>query len=301
MKKFLLPIIILALGTACNLQQEVDLDLPEFEPQIVVESYLQPGQPYLLVLTESVGYFEDIRLQFLHDATVSIEFEGGSVELGEFGIPLDFQIPGGAGIDTSLLQTLGPIVGDSLFVYTSFALVPELYEKDFTLTIKTADGRDVTATTHIPAPVSLDTMEYRFNDDSAAFVLTKFQDDGEKVNFYRLQLDEWISREVEDSNGQTVLEATRREVFDFNIDDDIENGEQITVGTAFDYQVGDTLVSTLYHIPPEYYYFLETSTAAIIANLSPFGQPASIQSNIEGGSGIFTGYSIRNRAVIIGE
>ena len=43
-----------------NLEKEIDLELPLYESQIVVECYLEPGEPFLLLLTKSAAYFEPI-------------------------------------------------------------------------------------------------------------------------------------------------------------------------------------------------------------------------------------------------
>jgi len=46
MRLYLIFLSLLSLLlTACGLQQTVDLDLPEYEPEVVVECYLEPGQP----------------------------------------------------------------------------------------------------------------------------------------------------------------------------------------------------------------------------------------------------------------
>jgi len=51
-------LLLVAIAFAsCNLEKEIELELPEYERQTVVECYLEPGLPYTLLLTKSDGFF----------------------------------------------------------------------------------------------------------------------------------------------------------------------------------------------------------------------------------------------------
>ena len=65
--------------TACNLTKEVDIQLPEYTVQPVVECYLEPGKPFRLLLTRSYGFFDPLGLDssfisktLISDAVVTI-------------------------------------------------------------------------------------------------------------------------------------------------------------------------------------------------------------------------------------
>ena len=297
---FLSPIFLFM---ACSLQQEVDLNLPEFEPGVVVESYLEPGLPFSAILVESVSYLGSSEIRFVKNAEVTIKYDDQEVVLIPLGVPVDINLPNNDIIDTSFLRILTPIIGDSLFIYASPTTVPELYNTEFKLEIKTQDGQELTASSFIPRPIPIDTMEYRFDDeDSLAFVLTKWQDPGDEVNFYRRLLDKTLYEKELDEDGNVIDSTlTSEEIQDFIIDDDIENGQLITVGTDFEFEVGDTVTATTIHITPEYYRFIETTDAAFVANLSPFGQPTLVESNIKGGTGIFAGLTRAIKVLVVGE
>ncbi|MEO0473921.1 MAG: DUF4249 domain-containing protein, partial [Bacteroidota bacterium] len=293
-----LSVILLA---SCDLNQEVDLNLPEYEPQLVVESYLQPGQPYVLTLLESVGFFEEIQVRYERDAVVTITHEGETIELEPLEIPLNSVFPPGF-VDTALLNRLRPILGDAAYFYVNTtATVPESFNTNFDLSVTTTDGRVLTATTVIPPRIAIDTVEWKFNDDSLAFVLTKFTDDPNQQNFYRRVLENVVVDSIDDGNGNIELQSRIDEELDFTINDDIVNGEQVTFGTNFDYRLGDTVINRIYHITPEFYRFSETRDAAITASLSPFAPPAVVTTNIEGGIGIFTGFVFDERTTVVGE
>ncbi|MDX1907339.1 MAG: DUF4249 domain-containing protein [Bacteroidia bacterium] len=289
-------IALLWLATACNLEQAVDLDLPAYTSKPVVECYLQPGQPHLLMITRSVGYFDNIQLAYEREATVRIIHAGDTLILQPFEIRLDDPATGGL-LDTALLNTLRPIVGDALYLYLSPLPVPADYESQFALEITLATGETIRSQTTIPKPVTIESVEWKFNADSMAYVLTRFQDDGNQANYYRRLLQARVP--VTDSvTGDTLDWATRTEQ-DFTTDDQINNGSTFLFGTAYDYRAGDTLISTVYSLTGEYFRFIETRDAAIVANLSPFGQPAVVYGNIEGGTGIFTGISTTSKQVVI--
>lgn len=270
-------LLVLALG-ACNLEQEIDLELPVYESQLVVESYLQPGEPFTLLLTQSAGYFDPFPTEndefleqiLVDDAEVAILHNGNRYELenGLFFNPFTLQV----------------------FNYGSTEMMPEDFDNDFELEIITAGGQTATATTRLLAPISLDSIIFDGNNsaDSSVTALTYFEDEfRESDNFYRFM----IHRATLDSLYS-----------DFVFSDRVVETSTIVVGTAPDFEVGDTLINTLIHITPEYYDFYNSVQGAIFSNGNPFAQPGGIISNIEGdanATGIFTTLQIDRVTSII--
>jgi hypothetical protein len=60
MKYLSLILFLSAIATSCNLSKEVDINLPEYTDQPVVECYLIPGQRYELLLTHSNSFFDPL-------------------------------------------------------------------------------------------------------------------------------------------------------------------------------------------------------------------------------------------------
>ncbi|MEM1217630.1 MAG: DUF4249 family protein [Bacteroidota bacterium] len=265
-KNSLWALLVLAVG-ACNLEQEIDLELPVYESQLVVESYLQPGEPFTLLLTQSAGYFDPFPTEndefleqiLVDDAGVAILHNGNRYELenGLFFNPFTLQV----------------------FNYGSTETMPEDFDNDFELEIITSGGQTATATTRLLAPIGLDSIIFDGNNtaDSSVTALTYFEDEfRESDNFYRFM----IHRATLDSLYS-----------DFVFSDRVVETSTIVVGTAPDFEVGDTLINTLIHITPEYYDFYNSVQGAIFSNGNPFAQPGGIISNIEGdanATGIFT-------------
>ncbi|MBK7409342.1 MAG: DUF4249 family protein [Saprospirales bacterium] len=84
--KWILPsALALLLFSACNLEKEIELNLPLYDSQLVVECYLEPGKPFNLLLSRSAGFFDPFATetdQFLNEILVDdaqlVEIEHGA-------------------------------------------------------------------------------------------------------------------------------------------------------------------------------------------------------------------------------
>ncbi|MEM8525327.1 MAG: DUF4249 domain-containing protein [Bacteroidota bacterium] len=267
---------LLFLVSACNLTQEVEIELPEYEDQIMVESYLIPGQPFALLLTQSFSYFapiptdneEYINQLFISDAEVTIRYDDQEIKL-----------------ENEIL--FNPFTG-KLFNYGAGVLVPENYDSEFELEIKTAEGEIITASTFIPEPIPIDSVVIQFDErDSLARALTYWTDMPNKTNYYRRLFAKGQSDSLE---------------IDFILDDDLTDNGLLLAGTNYDFAVGDTIFNTIYHTTEDYFNFMNSLFNADAANGNPFAQPSSLLSNVEGTDnplGIFSGLTFDDRRTII--
>jgi hypothetical protein len=160
---------------------------------------------------------------------------------------------------------------------------------EFTLEARDTKGRRVTGTAKMPAIVPIDTVEYKFNDKPAnlrqAYIITRFRDPLETLDYYRFQVHR-------DSISQ-------KPAVDYTIEDRLNEGKEITLGTSYEFNPGDSVIVTLFHFDQPYYQFLQSTQNARNANGNPFGQPAAIQSTVQGGVGVFTILSYRRRSLRI--
>lgn len=251
---------------ACNLDQAVELTLPEYESRIVVEGYLKAGKPFGVLLTRSSGYFDPFNLsgnQLLSDLLV----EGATVTIkqGEKVYELANQL------------TLDRFT-DKVYNYYLDRSVPANYEEAFELEILTAEGDLITSKTQLLKPVEIDSVNIEFDPDDPALarVLTYFTDPPNEVNYYRRMLHE------------SSLDSIAFQ--DFSTSDRVVENV-VVFGTRYVFEVGDTIINTLFHISEDYYNFLESVQGAVQANGNPFAQPSPVISNIEseiGAFGIFT-------------
>jgi len=273
-KTFLYSLVILSIGLSnCDLEKSVDLELPVYENQMVIECYLEVGKPMVAVISESVGFFSSPDLPLLAGAEVNILHRGFSYELKE-----------GIFIDTT---TAFP----RFFNYGTGIICPSNYNEDFTIEVRDAQGRIAFATTQILEPVPIDTLEVIWKEDSPVeigLIFTRFFDPPATENFYRRTFQKG-----------SILGMGKNEQDFTTTDNFADDNNQIVFGTDFNFYKNDTVISTIYNIDKAYYDFRESIQNAISSNGNPFGQPGVIKSNIEGGIGIFTGISFDRKVMII--
>jgi len=264
---------------ACNLTNEVEIDLPEYDPQLVIECYLEPGKNFRAILTRTAPYFGEFPtdpveyLQSIQEenATVTIKYGSEVIDLTN-DIQIDFQT-------------------GKLFNYTSSEICPLDYDTEFECTIVDSEGFTSIAKTRIMRPIELDSVVVEFMSDSPADslarILTYFEDEANVDNYYRRQLHKGSLDSLE---------------FEFVTNDQILDGGPVVFGTNFEYAPGDTVINTVYHIDRPYYDFLNSVTGAFFSNGNPFAQPGNILGNFEGEAnpiGIFTGVTFTREETII--
>lgn len=279
--KKILPIlgilsIMMGFYNCGNLEKEITLELPGYESQLVVECYLEPGQPFSLVLTKSAAYFDPLPTNefdfvqsiLVDSADVTISFNGEVIHLKN---------------EIFLNNTTKK-------VYNYFSARPVPYDTihEFNLEIITRDGQEIYGKTKILPIIPIDSVVVEFNEkaDSLARILTYVTENPVQDNYYRRMLHVGSLDTIPDQ--------------DFTTNDDFVDDGILVFGSGYDFKEGDVVYNSIFHIDREYYDFLESIFYAIDANGNPFGQPAVIHSNLQGDAiGIFTGVSIDRKYTVI--
>ena len=75
---FACALLSLALLQGCSSEKVIEVDLPPYETQMMVECFLEPGQNFQLNLQESVSYFSDTIANTIDNALVVISHNGTS-------------------------------------------------------------------------------------------------------------------------------------------------------------------------------------------------------------------------------
>ncbi|MBP7273406.1 MAG: DUF4249 family protein [Saprospiraceae bacterium] len=262
---------------ACNLEKEIEIDLPVYVPQPIVECYLEQGKPIRLLLTKSSAYFDDFDFNnatslLINDANITITYNGQTIPLQSTFI-----------IDTT--------TATKFYNYAAADIVPLDYDNPFYLNITLADGQTITAKTQFLQASAIDSTVYDFNtisDTVRARVITYFKDVTGQRNYYRRQLH------------RNTLDSIPQMEFAF-INDFVENG-QIAVGSGYVFDVGDTAISTIYRMDETYYEFWKSVTSSQQVSGNPFGQPGNIYKAVGGTAnalGIFTTLNYDRDTVII--
>ncbi len=264
--KHILPVLGIAFLTSCNLTKDVEIDLPEYNRQPVVECYLEPGKPFRMLMTRSYAFFDTLGLSsnFIQNALL----EGALVTISYNG-------------QTDTLKNQLSIVTNPIKIYNYVGenLVPGTPGTVFDLNIRLADGGEITSSTTMLPIVPMDSIVVEFSPEGGplARILTYVTDDRNQENFYRRMLSLGSLDSFPDQ--------------DFIVTDRFSQTALVVFGTGYDFEIGDTLINTFFHITPDYYDFKESVDLAVFGNLNPFAQPSPIKSNVRGSAnplGIFT-------------
>jgi hypothetical protein len=257
-------VLFAGLGLAAC-QQDVDLNLPVYTPKLVVECYLEEGQPLRLTLLESQSYLDTSGPTIVSGATVVLAYG-----------PQRDTIPNVPATD----EATGKV-----YNYSSAKRITADYTLPYTLTVTDRKGRTLTATTHFLRPVLIKSITPKFNQKKAAYGLTKFDDNPLEKNYYRITLTK--NRRVDTLASNSL------------IDDSFSNGKEINWGSAYNFRTGDTIHATLYHCTEAYYKFLSTAQSARQANVNPFAASGEVISNVRGGLGVLATLTYDYRQVVV--
>jgi hypothetical protein len=292
--KNILFILILFIFASC--ERDITLDLPITAPKIIVDGYVERDLPPYIILSRSQGYFDPINSNSLNNlpernAIVSISDGINTVVLTELDTIIDGTRIGGiyAAIDpVSFFPTMIGTVGLT-----------------YTLDILTNDGKRVTSTTKLQAPVALDSTWFEIQDgkDSLGFTWAFLSDPDTADNCYR-----WFSKRInkddqfyapfgsafEDKfiNGQTFKFGFNRASIQNSTAVDDNNEE------AGFFKLGDTIVVKFCTIDKSTFQFWRDAETQLGNNGSPFAVPSNIKSNIVGGIGLFASYSASYDTII---
>lgn len=279
MKKYLayiVPAAFLLSFAACNLEKEINIDLPDYESRLFVECYLEPGKPFTLLISKTASYFEPF--PSLDNGFLSKVLEDSAqVTIRHKGITYSLRN-----------ELYFDLATQKLYNYKADDLVPEDFDDDFELMITTKDGKTINGITRLLPVVPMDSIVVEFaEDDTLARVLAYFTDIPNQSDYYRRMLH------------HTTLDSIPMQ--DFATDD--RYVESVVVfGSGYRFAEGDTVFNTLYHIDKAYYDFFNSVQNAAAANGNPFGQPSPIISNLEGTAnaiGVFTCLSYDRRRTIV--
>ena len=263
---------------SCNLNQEIEIDLPEYTPQVVVECYVENGKQMQLLLTESSSYFDAFVLDpveyiaqiLVNDATISINVGG-----------TDYEMENGLFLDPLSLRFNN---------YSSADIIDVEPGTEMSLDITLADGTKLSAQSTMIAPFEIDSVAVEFSPtqpDNARTLIFGTDTDAE-INYFR-----------------RMLHKTSRDsvaLIDFVASDEFNNGDEILFGSNYDFERGDTCINTLIHITKDYYDFYQSVQGAAFVNGNPFAQPGQFISNISGDNnpiGVFTSISVDTTFTII--
>jgi hypothetical protein len=276
-------LLVSAIISFSSCERDITVDLPQPEQQVVVEGYITPGAPAYVLISKTAAFFAPV----------------DSASLSGYAVKNALVTLSDGSITDTLLQP-APDIG---YVYISPNIIGET-GKTYTLNIVT-EGKTLTAITTIMQPVPLDSVWFKVQPekDTLGFMWARLTDPPQTGNSYR-----WFAKRLGKDNGfiapiGSVFEDNffngmsfdfaynRGEVPNSQAEDD-ENDEE-----GF-FKKGDTVVVKFASITKESFDFWRTAETQSSSNGNPFGSAAPLKSNIQGGVGIWEGFSFTLDTVI---
>ena len=300
--------IALVLTTLASCVKDAEIEIPGASEQMVVEGYIEPGQPPIVILTRNKPYFgtnnfASFQDLLVHGADVNVSDGNYSAHLFEvcastLSDTMLMQLATITGIDTASLRSI------DFCLYSTFdENIFGKQNKTYYLSIN-AQGKQMTATTTIPKAIPLESIWYkdeppytdrglcwgRLNDPDTAgnayrwFAMRKGIDDGFSAPIGSAFEDKFI-------NGQT---------FEFSYHRAHRPGsESAEFGFPGFYTTGDTIVVKFCTIDAKHYQFWKSYETQAMHYENPFASPTSIRTNIKGGLGIWGGYAVSYHTTVV--
>ena len=276
-----LGVALLATGVlgglaACgSFQKDINVPLPAYANQLVVECYLETGTVPRLAVTESVPYLDNG--QAVAAGSYILKLPNGQTVQLPIDVAVKLTLPNGRVMSLAFKPGLDSITGK---YYTHIGTGPIVAQagQQFALDAQDTRGRHVTGTAIVPTLIPIDSVRYKFDNPASstrkAYFLTRWTDPAATTDFYRLMLH----KGKPSNNSET----------DNDIRDRLFNGLPYAQVTRYRFDPNDTITATLYHVDSLYFDFRQSTRDARNANGNPFSQPSSIHSTVQGGIGVFT-------------
>ena len=299
---YLLIAFSISIFTAC--EEEFIPEISTEPQEIVVEGYIEAGDeglpPYVL-LTRSLPYFTEISLEqldslYVHDAFITVADGEKTVTLTEVCWN-DFS-PEEQELLRLVLADLGVGGAENIplnfcvYIDLDFVMVGEI-GKRYDLKIE-VEGKTLTATTTIPEHVPLEFVKFQKPPGNVADTLlelrTFIKDPEELSSFFRYFTSVNSEPLIGPINSVFDDRLFNGKEFEFPLSKAEPLGEEIDPSVYGLFTVGDTVTLKWTNIDHAHYDFWNTLEFNRI-NQGPFSSYTKVDFNIEGGIGIWGGYS----------
>lgn len=281
MMKYLI-IFIAILFIAC--ENEIELDLPEQEQQIVVDGCIEQGKYSFVMLTKSSSYFANLDSASLRNLVVST----AKVTVSD-------------GLETEVLTLRRDDDKFPPFYYQGNEIKGEV-GKIYTITVD-SEGEQYSGFTTITEPVELDSVWFELDEesDSLGNIKINFTDPELETNYYRI----FTKRLGKDDDYVPVYFST--------LGDGNFNGDNLSIKlirgaisyTSIEddifYARGDTVLIKFCTMDQNHFEFWKAAEIDIYTSANPFAVSSNeVKTNIDNnGIGIWGGYGVKYYSIII--
>ena len=305
MKKTIYLLSIISLLFSCT--KEVEIEIPGYKEQLVIDGSIETGQPPIVLLTKSSDVYAPTDLSAFFNSFVSgaqISVSNGTTTFDLIEICSDNIPPGSEALVSELLGvSIDELANFHICGYTSFD--PSIFGeigKTYTLSVN-FEGQTYTAETKIEQPNPLTNVFWKPDGDltTHGFSWATLADPPDQFDAYkwevkRINLD--IDGNPMDANFDEPFGPVFDDkffdgmTFDFFYDNPFGYEDGVLDDYAGLYELGDTIVIKFSKIDENVYEFLEKKYIQLATAGNPFATPTNIPNNISGDAlGIWAGYS----------
>ncbi len=287
-----------ALATLWSCTKEVQIDIPGYKEQLVVDGRIETGQPAIVLLSKSSNVYSSTNYEsylnsFVDDAIVVLSNGTQTDTLTKIctdDLPpgLEQVAAGIFGIPAEILVNL------HLCAYVSMNMLGE-EGKTYTLQIS-HQGKQYQASSKILTPTAPDSLYWKpeANFTDRGFSWVKLSDAANTADAYL-----WEVKYLQDPQFSKTFNPYFNDeffnglTFEFGYENPMSfndpNGNEAYRGF---YKLGDTIVVKLSKIGGKEYNYFEKKYNQMYSGGSPFAVPTNIPTNIEGGAlGIWVAYA----------
>ena len=305
MKKTIYILSIISLLFSCT--KEVEIEIPGYKEQLVIDGSIETGQAPIVLLTKSSDIYAPTDLNAFFNSFVSgaqISVSNGTTTIDLIEICTDNLPPGSESLVSELLGIpVSELANFHICGYTSFD--PSIFGeigKTYALSVGFED-EVYTAETKIEQPNPLTNVFWKpdGNLTTHGFSWATLSDPPNQFDAYK-----WEVKRINLDIDGNPMDANFDEPFGPVFDDEFFDG--LTFDFFYDnpfgyedgvleeyaglYELGDTIVIKFSKIDENVYEFLEKKYTQLATAGNPFATPTNIPNNISGDAiGIWAGYS----------
>lgn len=293
MKRIFLVYLVIPVLFFSSCEKGIQFKLDDVSSKLVVEATIENGQPPVVYLSKSQGYFSKIDLNvlassFVHNAEVYVSNGTLTHKLKEYSIPV-----GG---------------GYNFYFYSndpsspSTAFVGDL-NKSYSLRI-VSEGKEYTSVTTIPNITRrIDSLFWKpappGNEPEKVSLMVRAYDPpgfGDYIRYFTKRNSEPFYPGLVSVFDDQVIDGSTYEI---QVERGVDRNETHSDGYSF-FDKGDTVTLKVCNIDKATFDFWRTMEYTYSTVGNPFSSPTKVVSNIKGGGlGYFGGYASQYRTIII--
>lgn len=305
--KNIIFVFVFFLISSCGLEMVIDVELPEYDKQMVLLSQINPDSNNVRVyLSHSISLEEpNSNFNYINNAEVKLFSDDIFID----SLQLDFELG-----EYLYNSNTGNYEYDTIYFYQSNVSVIEGNSYRLEATAPNIDDGlepfSVTSTVKVPSSIDITIVDFQDSivnhsdgwEEKIRNVTIEF-DDLESDNYYQLFVFDGPYESYYESSDPSLIaslsfdpfmDETSYSGYDALFSDVLFNGETKQIELSLYVWEKDALSSLkveLRNVSESYYYYYRSVSLHQMNEGNPFAEPVQVYSNVENGLGVFTAYN----------